>query len=127
MFIRLTSDEFAKVNDLFKGGYLNKINAIKVVRDARRHTYISTDGLATTRPGGPLQPGERMGEAPVLTGKLVRVNLRNVLITKEDRRFEGKVGLVIGRDNSVRSWHVLIDDEVARFNRAFLEVIDEEG
>ena len=49
--IRLTSDEFAKVNDLLKGGYLNKINAIKVVRDAKRHTYISTDGLGVTRPG----------------------------------------------------------------------------
>ena len=49
--IRLTPIELSKVNDLLKGGYVNKIAAIKVVRDASRHTYISTDGLGTTRSG----------------------------------------------------------------------------
>ena len=49
--IRLTPTEFAKVNDLLKGGYVNKISAIKVVLAASRHTYTSIDGLGTTRPG----------------------------------------------------------------------------
>ncbi len=66
-----------------------------------------------------------MGEAPVLTGKLVRVNLRGVLQHDPDLNFDGRVGLVIGRDPSVRSWLVLIDGEVSRFNSAFLDVIDE--
>ena len=55
----------------------------------------------------------------------MRVNLRGVLQHDPDLKFDGRVGLVIGRENSVRSWHVLIDGEVARFNRVFLDVIDE--
>lgn len=35
--IRLTPTELSKVNDLLKGGYRNKIEAIRVVRDASRH------------------------------------------------------------------------------------------
>jgi hypothetical protein len=49
--IRLTPTELSKVNDLLKGGYANKIAAIKVVRDASRHTYTPTDGTGKTRPG----------------------------------------------------------------------------
>ena len=65
-----------------------------------------------------------MGEAPVRIGKLVRVDLRGVLHYDPDLKYDGKVGLVIGRDNSVRSWQVLIDGEVTRFNSVFLDVID---
>ena len=49
--IRLTPSEIAKVNDLLKGGYINKIAAIKVVRGASRHTYAPIDGISSTRPG----------------------------------------------------------------------------
>lgn len=49
--IRLTPSEIAKVNDLLKGGYVNKIAAIKVVRDAKRHTYTPNDGTGITRSG----------------------------------------------------------------------------
>lgn len=65
-----------------------------------------------------------MGEAPVRIGKLVRVDLRGVLQYDPDLKFDGKVGLVIGKNNSVRSWQVLIDGEITRFNSVFLDVID---
>ena len=66
-----------------------------------------------------------MGEAPDLTGKLVRVDLRGIALSKEDPSFEGKIGLVIGRDPYVRSWIVLVDGAETRFNSAFLEIINE--
>lgn len=49
--IRLTPTELTKVNDLLKGGYVNKIAAIKVVRDASRHTFTPIDGTGITRAG----------------------------------------------------------------------------
>ena len=66
-----------------------------------------------------------MGEAPVSTGKLVKVDLCGALHTDPDLKFDGRIGLVVGSDPSVRSWLVLIDGEVTRFNSAFLEVVNE--
>lgn len=66
-----------------------------------------------------------MGEGTVLIGKLVKVDLRNTLLLAADLKFDGRVGLVVGRDPVVKSWLVLIDGEITRFNRAFLDVIDE--
>ena len=66
-----------------------------------------------------------MGEGSVLTGKLVRVDLCGALHTDPDLKFDGRIGLVVGSDPSVRSWLVLIDGEVTRFNSAFLEVVNE--
>ena len=66
-----------------------------------------------------------MGEVAVLTGKLVKVDLCGALHTDPDLKFDGRIGLVVGSDPSVRSWLVLIDGEVTRFNSAFLEVVNE--
>lgn len=66
-----------------------------------------------------------MGEGTVLIGKLVKVDLCGALHTDPDIKFDGRIGLVVGRDPNVRSWLVLIDGEVTRFNSAFLEVVNE--
>jgi len=71
-----------------------------------------------------------MGEGASLIGKLVRVDLRGVLLSNEDPFLDGKIGLVVGRvlpPSSWRPWIVLIDGVETQFDGAFLEVVSEAG